>query len=418
MLSPFGTPDAPHTMRDAAGANAPDVAELTVTGAIAPIEGVWRTFERTAAGHVFQSVDFVAPWVDTIGAERGVDPRIVIGRATDGDILFILPLGVRRSYGRRRLEWLGGAHADYHCGLYDPRFLAGLAAAPERADAFPETIVRLFEGEADVVHFSRQPPELAGWPNPFARHKASRHPVSSHETRLGTGWETYYRGKRNSAARRKDRTKLRNLEALGPVRLIDAASPEDVTRVMEALFAQKERGLTERGVVGFFDSPAVRAFYSAVALRPYPHGPAHVAALECGGEIVATNWGLVRADRYYYVMHSFADVDAARFSPGRQLMYHLMQWCIARGIGTFDFTIGDEDFKSHWCEDSYPLYDSVVALGGRGVPLSWALRSGTAAKRAVKASRIMRPTAERVRRYLSVARRRAQTDPPAVDRTA
>ncbi len=385
--------------REKHGATARATA-IDVIHSLDAIELDWRRFETTALGHVFQTFDFVAPWTATVGVDRGMAPFIVVGRDACGAILFILPLGIRPRFGRRQLEWLGGEHADYHCGLFAPRFLATLAE-PGAGNEFCRTIVTLAAGEADLINFIRQPATIDGLPNPFAAYRASRHADDRHETRIGACWETYYRAKRNSSSRRHDRSKLRNLTALGEVRVFDATTPEETDRVMTALFAQKERGLDKRGAAGFFASPAVRDFYSALARNPYPDGPCHVAALECGDDIVAANWGLMRGDRYYYVMHSFCGAGpAGRFSPGRHLMYHLMQWAIARGARIFDFTIGDEDFKARWCEVSQPLYDSVAALGGSSIALAAALRSGRAVKRIVKGNPTLRLAAERVRRRL------------------
>jgi CelD/BcsL family acetyltransferase involved in cellulose biosynthesis len=93
-------------------------------------------------------------------------------------------------------------------------------------------------------------------------------------------------------------------------------------------------------------------------------------------------------------------------------MYQLMQWCIARGIDVFDFTIGDEDFKEQWCEATLPLLDSVAALNPGGAPLALALRSGKAAKRVIKTSPTLRGVAEEVRRRLPFNRHRPLSSAP------
>jgi CelD/BcsL family acetyltransferase involved in cellulose biosynthesis len=368
------------------------------------VEGEWRAFEQRALGHVFQTYNFAATWLATVGREREVAPLIVVGRDAQAKLQFLLPLGVKRTFGQRRLEWLGEEHADYHAGLFDPAFLA---AGSRSASDLVHAVARLLAGEADVWNFRRQPATIAGHANPFAAYRPLRNPDSSHETHLGADWETYYRAKRNSSSRRHDRGKLKHLEAMGEVRFIDAVCGPEIDRVMAALFHEKERSLTELGAGGFFASDAVKRFYFELARAPYPNGPCHVSAIEFRGEIVAVNWGLVRGNRYYYVMHAFAARSAAaRFSPGRLLMYHLMQWCIARGIDVFDFTIGDEDFKEQWCESTLPLCDSVAALTLRGTPLALALRSGKAAKRIIKTTPALRGVAEELRHRLGTVRSR------------
>jgi CelD/BcsL family acetyltransferase involved in cellulose biosynthesis len=378
------------------------LAAITIARALAPIERDWRSFEATAAGHVFQTFAFVSTWVETVGRERGVEPLIVIGRDVDDGILFILPFGITRRWGRRELGWLGGEHADYNGGLFDRRFLA----RAER-DRLAAAVVGLLKGEADYCNLSRQPATIDGLANPFATPSAAEHPDRRHETWLGTSWDAYYRAKRDATSRRHDRAKLKRLESLGEVCIKTQLSALEIDRAMTALFAEKERHLAERGAGALFCSEAVKRFYRELARLAYPDGPCHVATLECAGEIAAVNWGLIRGNRYYYVMHAFAARSAAaRYSPGRLLMYALMQWCIERGVEVFDFTIGDEDFKEQWCEVRLPLCDTVTPLTAWGTPFAHAIRTGTAVKRFIKARPALHSAAQAIRRRLPPMRER------------
>ncbi len=380
----------------------PGVTHTTIVRALPSIELEWRLFEKTAAGHVFQTYAFVSTWLATVGAERGAEPVIVVGRDAARRLLFILPFALSRRFGRRQLTWLGAEHADYHSGLYDRGFLARMGRS-----AFATRIAALLKDEADLCNFARQPATIDGLPNPFATFSPLRHCDSSHETQLAATWDEYYRAKRNSSSRRHDRGKLKKLEELGDVRVNTNLSPAEIERAMAVLFAEKERSLAEIGAGGFFDSEGVKEFYAQLARRQYPQGPCHVATLEVGGEIVAVNWGLVRGSRYYYVMHAFAaHAPAAKYSPGRQLMYGLMQWGIEHGIETFDFTIGDEGFKDQWCETTHALTDSVASLNATGAPVAFALRSAKAAKRFVKTRPALRNVAEEIRRRLPLGRAR------------
>lgn len=375
-----------------------DSGDLAIATGLAGLESEWRALEASAAGHVFQTYDFLAAWFAHVGAAQGVAPRIVVGRCRRGTTLFLLPFAVRRWLGRAMVEWAGGDQADYQGGLFAPSYLAALGAGAGRGRSLVDRVVELLKGEADILHFRRQPALIGGLPNPFAAFRPIPHAVRSHHTRLGADWDAYYHAKRNSASRRADRAKLHRLAAAGEVRFFDATTPAEARRVMDALFRQKAGAFSSLGIPNFLACPGVEEFCRSVAENPWPKGPSHLAAVEVGGEIVAANWGLVSADRYYYVLHSYERGPASRDSPGRQLMYYLMRWSIDRGIGLFDFTIGDEDFKSQWCEETADLFDSVVALGPRGLDLALLLRAAKAGKRRIKADPRARALFEALRR--------------------
>ncbi|MCB1495263.1 MAG: GNAT family N-acetyltransferase [Bauldia sp.] len=379
------------------------IAEISVVTDPRAIEDEWRRFETSAIGHVFQTFDFVRPWLQKIGADE-IAPRIVVGRELRGDIVFLLPFGIRRCLGATLLEWLGGPYADYHAGLFAPHLLASLAGDKALRLALVEAAMAPLRAEVDVVHFRHQPETLGDYPNPFAAWHPSHHRRRAHWTRLAPDWDTYYRSKRNSSSRRHDRLKWEKMADLGPVAIIDAERPADSRRILAALFEQKDRTLAAGGVPPFFASRKVRAFYEAMALKPYPAGPAHVSAIECDGRIVATNWGLVRGNRYYYVMTSYEGGAVSRYSPGRALMRHLMRWSIERGISEFDFTVGDEDFKSHWCEENEYLRGSLRVFHPRGALLGAALAGVRSTKQLVTTSPQLTRLANQLRCRLAAKR--------------
>lgn len=346
------------------------------------IEIEWRMFEQRAAGHVFATYDFVQPWSELVAPVFGLEPRIVLGRSFDGRVVCVLPFGLRRRVGIKILEWLGGPHADYKGGLFDPALLAALAD-PEAAAAFRKRALAAV-GHADAARFERQPELIGAWRNPFSAGARQRNPEDAFHTVLGADWEAYYTGKRSQSSRRTDRRKLKKLEERGALRFVVPQTAEEARPILARLFADKRRALAEKGVPDLFATDAVRTFYEAVALRPYPDGPAHLAALVSDGEIVAANWGLVRGERYYYVMHAYADGEIERTSPGKHLMYRLMQWCIERGVTEFDFTIGNEDYKGMWCERSEALFTTSTAISLAGAAPALAYRSLDGAKRFIK----------------------------------
>src|SRR6185295_14138567 len=72
------------------------LVEVSVHAQVAELEADWLDFQSREAGTLYQSYHWCRTWQETVGAARGIDPRIVVGREARGRILFILPLAIRR----------------------------------------------------------------------------------------------------------------------------------------------------------------------------------------------------------------------------------------------------------------------------------------------------------------------------------
>ena len=58
--------------------------------------------------------------------------------------------------------------------------------------------------------------------------------------------------------------------------------------------------------------------------------------------------------------------------------------CIRRGVASFDIGVGRADYKSFFCKEAEPLYDTFLPLTPRGRLAAPAFRAAYAAKRVIK----------------------------------
>ena len=376
------------------------IARVSVTTDLQSCERTWRAFQKNASGHVFQTFDFVAPWCAHVAKARAITPHIVIGHADDGQPLFLLPFGVRRQTGSSVVEWLGGEHADYHGGLFDPEFLKRAAAEPNVFDTLLDALRSVFRG-VDLAHFIRMPMVLDGTTSPFARLSTYPNANHAHATVLGSDWTTYYKQKRGSGWRRTDRKKVERMAERGDLAFRIAEDEQTVEALLSTLFAQKRTGLERIGVADMFAPDGVRDFYRALALTSLSgDGAVQLSGLWCGDDITAVSFGLVWKDTYYYILHSYDLEIYAAFSAGAQLMHHLMQWCIANDITIFDFTIGDEPYKEIWCETQLELFNAAVPLTAIGRAAAGTMKIREAAKSTIKGNAALWSAAVEIRKRL------------------
>jgi CelD/BcsL family acetyltransferase involved in cellulose biosynthesis len=359
--------------------------ELTIHHELAAVETEWRQFEQGADCTVFQTFDWIAAWCRHIGALSGIQPAIVLGRRSDGAMLFILPLAAMPGTVRR-LTWLASDLCDYNAPLLAKECTALLT--PERFRDLWRDICRRLQADPrtrfDLVELTKMPEQVGSQPNPLLALPVGLNPSNAYIADLAGSWTEFYSEKRSSATRRRDRSKLKRLAEIGPVQFVTAREHDDVEQSVDALIAQKSRSFARMGVANMFERPGWSEFYRVIATATATRGLVHVSRLDVGARWAAINLGLVFRDTYYHVLASYDDGETSRFGAGAAHLRELLRYSIEHGLKHFDFTIGDERYKSEWSNRVLRLHDHVAAGSARGVVTATMLHGHRRLKRFIK----------------------------------
>ena len=373
-------------------ASAPRVLRLDdvsyeISENIATLEPEWCAFQQHADGTVFQTFEWLATWQQNIGISRDVRPAVVIGSDPQGTILFLLPLATQPAGFARELVWLGTELCDYNGPLLAQHFstefdVANFVQLWERIIAALRQYPRL---SFDLIRLEKMPATIGEQPNPMLYLPASLNPSGAHLIALDSSWDNFYASKRSSATRRRDRSKRKRLAASGELRFIEPDNHADALLMVQTLIEQKSCSFARMGVSNFFKRPGYTEFFRAVATDPKMASLVHISQLNVGEDPAAVNLGLAFRNRYYYLLASYTDKKGlSRFGPGAAHLRELLQRAIERGFKYFDFTIGDESYKSDWCNRQLPLYDHIKAHTARGVVAFLSLSVKQRLKRLIK----------------------------------
>ncbi len=360
--------DAPAKAYVSVASPLPAPIEIAVYENLPDVESDWRAFEQQADCTVFQTFDWLATWQRHVGARSDVRPAIVVGRA-GGDVLFILPLAIRKSRSARQLVWLGSDLCDYNAPLLAPQFSSRLGTRPfcEVWRHIVETLQTRPDLRYDLVHLEKMPAIVGAQPNPMLVLGVAANPSGAYSTPLAETWDAFYRAKRSSATRRRDRTKLRRLAELGALELVHPRDDKESLAALDMLVAQKSRALLQMGAGNLFARPGYLEFYRALATDPRTKPLVHISHLNCGPRVAAVNLGLTFRSTYYHLLASYDAGQISRFGPGAAHLHDLLHYAIDRGLKMFDFTIGDESYKRDWCDGTQKLYDHLSAATWRGM---------------------------------------------------
>ena len=375
---------------------------IRVFDSFAGLESAWRTLERDGFAYAFQTWPWVTAWQEHVGARGAVAPCPVLIESTAGEPLMALPLGVRRAGRVTVLEWLGGDLSDYHAPL-----LRELPAALQSPEAFGALWRRVLDAlpRCDVIRFERQPATIGPLENPFLLPGCTLNPNRAHAAGLEGTLDDFLDAKRSASWRRKERRKERRLADHGEVKFVLATRPEEIDEILPEMIRQKSRSYRDLGVTDLFAVPGYRDFVTALTRKHAADGFVFLCALEVGGRLAATYWGVVYGRRFYHLLPTYAVDELTRYAPGNVLLRRMFEWCLTNGIEVFDFTSGDDDYKAPWCDRSLLLYDYFEGVSPRGKTSVAAIRLKHGLKKRIKRSPVLLASARRVRASLGRMRR-------------
>jgi len=349
----------------------------------------------------------VRPFTDTVGAAERMAFRHAVLRDAGGAALAILPLVITRRSGIRFAEFIGGKHANYHMGIYDPAFAAGLDAAGARL-MLAEIGAAI--GGLDAFIFVNQPTQWQGVPNPLAQLAGGPSPSGAYKLALVPGdGEGSLRRSMSSHAHKKLKNKRNRFVTYGPSEMVRARTPAEIARVIDAFLRQKAARFAMMGIADPFAPPAVRRFLERGAQADGDRPPVlELYSLDVAGQSVATYVGAVQAGRFSGMATSFAmDSEVAKTSPGEILLVDLIRLKSREGITVFDLGVGEARYKTTICDERDDLVDSFLPLTARGHAFALFSRAKREAKRRIKASPVALKLAHRVSGWLSRGRKPA-----------
>jgi CelD/BcsL family acetyltransferase involved in cellulose biosynthesis len=346
---------------------------------------------RTPWATPFSSWAFHRAWWDGYGATAHDETLLICpsGRPADVDPVAIVPLMHRHEvepsdalthttirHGghleltpvppRAKAIFFGASyHADYATVLTAPQDLRSVAEAVGAYLAGPDC------GDWDVVDLRRlrcadpAGAALAAAFGPLAAAHAwtltqEREDVCPVMT-LPEGIDVEgYLSTLGKKERHEIRRKVRRAEAVGTIRLEDAADP--LEQLDEFIDLHQKRW----GVDGLFPPTPGGARSRVFARRLFElagaDGPVRLTFLSVGARRIAAGVHFETADGILYY-NAGIDPDAKDLSPGVLMIHAYIGRAIERGLRRFDFLRGDEPYKYEWGAVDEPIQRLLVRRG-------------------------------------------------------
>lgn len=343
----------------------------------------WTRLQSECSSTHAQSFSCAKSWHENVSGPAGAEPAIVIGRASSGDLLFVMPFEVVRRGGLRALQWIGQENGPCNAGIYTREFIRSVTL--EETKSILISVAEMV-GDVSFAYLRSQPYEWSGRPNPFAALPRQASPASGRFLYLDHDFATLYRNRFGGAKRNALRRAEHQLEQYGRVayRLVQNA-PEQI-ELIDDLLAGSVSGQVAPGYT-MQDLNGRKCDYFA-DLASLPEGiPGRLmsSCLQVGDRVVSSLHGTMIDGRFQLLMRSPETKTKELKNANRILLFRHLQELSHRGCVCFDFgqDAGQESFK--WSDENYSLFDSFIALDEAGytltVPLSMASKTRNWASR-------------------------------------
>jgi CelD/BcsL family acetyltransferase involved in cellulose biosynthesis len=287
---------------------------------------------------------------------RGDARLTVVTARRGGRLVGALPLLVRRRYGVRFAEFIGG----------DESALADVLLARDEPDATARAIVAELRRQAfDLLDVFGLPADSR-----LARAAGSeltvRERVEAPVMLMPDGFDAAYKAKRGSKRRAEHRRRMRRLLEQGEAEFRLATSLEDLQAALEEGFrlnALRWEGRPDRSL---FSTEAGRSFHRAVLPRLHELGLPRILLLESRGRAVAFQSWLAFEGTMVSNRRAF-DPAFAKFSPGLLTMLRALEEASADGLTRVEFLGGPEPYKLEFADRFEPLHQGIgLARGAVG----------------------------------------------------
>jgi CelD/BcsL family acetyltransferase involved in cellulose biosynthesis len=346
------------------------------------IEAEWRRLEAGEWLSLNQSFEWCRSWQESHGTEL-----VVVSGAIGPKIMFILPLEICHETLGRIARLPGGRFNNVNTGLFDPDLRA---PDEEELRFFRAALARALSGKADLLVFDQVPPEWRGVVHPLAGLASIENQNRTFQLPLCATMEATLSQINAKTRRKKYRTQVRRMDAIGGFEHIVAADADEQHRLLDVFFAQKGARLKMLGLPDVFASAPTRRFFHQLLDSP-AHGTnkalvMHAIRLKGAHEgHIAAVTGLSRKGGH--VLCQFSSIDesiGADASPGELLFWFAVQHSIEEGASLFDFGVGDQPYKRSWCSQETAQQDILLPISKRGALLAPVLIARTRIKAAVK----------------------------------
>lgn len=316
---------------------------------------LWESFEDKSVLYVFQTFTWCKHWFDTVGIPNNYFLHVLIISDNEGHNLMLLPF-VRKKNIIWKIEWIGGFQFDYNSPICSKNHFW---SEVEFNSLWVKLVHHFKKMNISYCHLKNQPEFIESLGNPFFSYLDSyqMHKSNFIDFKIEADYFSKPSLKKILADSKRQKKRLNEIDN---VSIIFSEKSDCYKNQVAIMIEQKKVQYLELKSKNLLASKSVKSFYLDAFDNKIQQ--IHMSCLKLGDKIIATHWGAIFRNRFYYLMPSFDRGEFAKFSPGKILLEELIHLSIENKIDFFDFTIGGENYKKDWCNSGISLSNSAIPI--------------------------------------------------------
>jgi CelD/BcsL family acetyltransferase involved in cellulose biosynthesis len=325
------------------------------------ISKYWIELEDKSSISCFQNYNWFRIWYE-IFRKESTNYQIKIICVFENNIpVAIFPFEIKKNFYLNILTWAGGDKSDYFYPIIKSDFIFSKVSFN---NLFNRIILEI--DKVDLILFRRQINFFNNKENPFVFYLNENYQDSKIYTiNLPDKWNIYTKNFLKNSFFKQNLRKIKKLKENGILRFVNIHDRNTSYLYLDKLLKYKNQQLKKNRAKVFDDLDII--FYRRIFESYKNINESHLSYLSLDNEILSIHFGLNQKKRFYYLIIANNNSKHDIYSPGRLLISFLIRWSISKKINIFDFTLGDEKYKTDWSNSSLVIYNYCKLINFKSI---------------------------------------------------
>ena len=283
------------------------------------LKNIWLELEKRSHNHCFQSLSWIFYLISFFKKNNIFFLLQVIVVKKDTEVVAIFPFWIINLFGFKVLQWIGNDFSDYNGPILSNDYYLNETEFLKDFDSIKKKIEKF-----DVIYFERQPSSIFKFKNPFFLYLKNSNILRTYFIIANN--KSY-----NTTASKKDFIFFHSDNILDYKKYINIILDLKILKSNKKFFLKRNNNFQKK-------------FYNELTNVEFDNLKIYTSVLKFENQELSYNFGILYKNYFYYLIPAYIRYFK-KISPGKVLLYKILDWCFKTNINVLDFGQGEEDYK-------------------------------------------------------------------------